>query len=99
MPVIRSSVRNVALLREGVTPQDLNEQFRRSKVTHHYFDRDYNVAVYPMGARLLEKGALPVIALVTGIAGMLILLVALLNFYHLMVGSFLTVSVSSVSGR
>lgn len=79
-----------ALLREGVTPQDLNEQFRRSKVTHHYFDRDYNVAVYPMGARLLEKGALPVIALVTGIAGMLILLVALLNFYHLMVGSFLT---------
>ena len=59
-------------------------------MTHHYFDRDYNVAVYPMGARLLEKGALPVIALVTGIAGMLILLVALLNFYHLMVGSFLT---------
>lgn len=79
-----------ALLREGVTPEQLDERFRKVKQTHHYFVTDYVVRAYPMGAAFVERGDLRVMAWITMVAGVLILLVALLNFFHLLVGSFLT---------
>lgn len=79
-----------ALLREGVTPKQLDERFRKVKQTHHYFITDYVVRAYPMGAAFVERGDLRVMAWITMAAGVLILLVALLNFFHLLIGSFLT---------
>lgn len=79
-----------ALLREGVTPEQLDERFRKVKQTHHYFITDYVVRAYPMGAAFVERGDLRVMAWITMAAGVLILLVALLNFFHLLIGSFLT---------
>lgn len=79
-----------ALLREGVTPEQLDERFRKVKQTHHYFVTDYVVRAYPMGAAFVERGDLRVMAWITMAAGVLILLVALLNFFHLLIGSFLT---------
>lgn len=79
-----------ALLRKGFTPDQLNEWFYRSKQTHRVQDTNFAVEAHPMGDRDWNGGLLRTMVWTTMVAGVLILLVALLNFFHLLVGSFLT---------
>lgn len=79
-----------ALLRKGFTPEQLNEWFYRSKQTHRMHDTSFAVEAHPMGDRGWNGGLLRTMVWTTMVAGVLILLVALLNFFHLLVGSFLT---------
>lgn len=79
-----------ALLRKGFTPEQLNEWFYRSKQTHRMHDTSFAVEAHPMGDRDWNGGLLRTMVWTTMVAGVLILLVALLNFFHLLAGSFLT---------
>lgn len=79
-----------ALLRKGFTPEQLNEWLYRSKQTHRMHDTSFAVEAHPMGDRGWNGGLLRTMVWTTMVAGVLILLVALLNFFHLLVGSFLT---------
>lgn len=79
-----------ALLREGFTPERLNDWFCHHKQLHRVYDTNFAVEAHPMGSMCWNRGLLRTMVWTTLAAGVLILLVALLNFFHLLTGSFLT---------
>lgn len=63
---------------------------RRQLVCEVLGSREYTVCAYPFGNGLWENGPAPYFAGITLVAGILVLLVGLLNFFHFGIGSFFT---------
>lgn len=63
---------------------------RRQLVCEVLGRREYTVCAYPFGNGLWENGPAPYFAGITLVAGILVLLVGLLNFFHFGIGSFFT---------
>ncbi|MDD3038582.1 ABC transporter permease [Bacteroides sp.] len=78
-----------ALLRQGQTAKDLDERFRKANVTYPMFGRDYDVTASLIGENIQSATLNTVFSSITSIVGLLILLVALLNFFHFQVGSII----------
>lgn len=66
---------------------DLEQQFSRRNYTYKLYDTDYSVVASNIGKQLQNKNT-DVLAWTTGIIGLLILLVGLINFFHFLIGSF-----------
>ena len=82
-----SGSRNYILLSPHATVTNLEEQFGKRNYTYALYNEKYIVTAHPIGDRPQKKGAF-VLGWITGIIGMLILLVGLINFFHFLVGSF-----------
>lgn len=77
-----------ALLKEGQTAKNLEERYRKVKLTHRMFDKDNDVVASPIGKEVGRSSSMATIfGLTTSIVGILILLVSLLNFFHFQIGS------------
>lgn len=77
-----------ALLKEGQTAKNLEERYRKAKLTHRMFDKDNDVVASPIGKEIGRSSSMATIfGLTTSIVGILILLVSLLNFFHFQIGS------------
>lgn len=78
-----------ALLREGDTAAKLDKRYKKANATLHFFNDDWQVTVSPIGEKAECADMVNTLALITGIVGMLILVVALLNFFHFQIGSII----------
>ena len=88
-----------ALLREGFTPEQLNEWFYRSKQTHRMHDTSFAVEAHPMGDRSWNGGLLRTMVWTTMVAGVLICWWPCSISFICSWGLFLLVCVNSVSGE
>ena len=75
------------LLSPHATVADLKEQFGKQNYTYTLYNEKYAVTAHHIGYRSQKKGEFA-LGWITGIVGMLILLVGLMNFFHFLVGSF-----------
>lgn len=82
-----SGATTYVLLSSQTTCATLEGQFSKRNYTHTLYDRPYIVTAAPIGTQL-KKGVAAYLAWVTGIVGILILLVGLINFFHFLIGSF-----------
>ena len=91
-----------ALLKKDVKMKDFFQNLKDNHFTMNLWGRDWNVCAIPLGKSILESDGLMMTANITAIAGFLILLVGLLNFFHFLTGSYLTrireYSLRSVNG-
>lgn len=78
-----------ALLNENYSAQQLNEAFNQAKYTFRMFGGDNTICSRPLGKDFNNSQIANMMALITAIVGLLILLAASLNFFHLQTGSFL----------
>lgn len=78
-----------ALLWEGHTAKELEMLFSKAQFTHEMFNTDCDLAVSPIGKKADCSSVVMVFGLITGIVGILILLVSLLNFFHFQIGSII----------
>ena len=78
-----------AFLEEGYTADDLKETFQTADYRFKYFGEEYPVLAKPLGKDHRRSEMAGIMALVTGMVGLLILLAASLNFFHFQTGSFL----------
>lgn len=78
-----------ALLRERQTTKDLEEIYRKAKLTHRMFKQDSTVVASPIGKEAACADMVMAFSLTTSIVGVLILVVSLLNFFHIQVGSII----------
>ncbi len=62
-------------------PKDLNQVYRKSNVTHRMFNCDYDLIVSPIGKSNGNSDMITIFSSITSIVAVLILLVALLNFF------------------
>ena len=70
--------------------QELNESdIERSNVTHRMFNCDYDLIVSPIGKSNGNSDMITIFSSITSIVAVLILLVALLNFFHFQIGSII----------
>lgn len=65
----------------------LEQQIAKRNYSYTLYNQNYSVVANYLGDRSEKKGAF-VLGWTTGIVGMLILLVGLINFFHFLVGSF-----------
>lgn len=77
------------LLWKGRTVEDLEKQYQKVKFTYQMFGQDCDVLVSPIGKEADSSNIVMVFSLTTGIVGILILLVSLLNFFHFQIGSII----------
>ena len=91
-----------ALLKKDVKQKEFSQKLRDKQLTMNLWDRDWNVCANPLGKVILDTSGIKLTAGITAIAGILILLVGLLNFFHFLTGSYLTrireYSLRSVNG-
>ena len=91
-----------ALLKKDVKMKNFCQELRDKHLTMNVWNSDWNVCANPLGKSILEISGLMMTANITAIAGFLILLVGLLNFFHFLTGSYLTrireYSLRSVNG-
>ena len=91
-----------ALLKKDVKMKDFFQNLKDNHFTTNLWGSDWNVCAIPLGKSILESDGLMMTANITAIAGFLILLVGLLNFFHFLTGSYLTrireYSLRSVNG-
>ena len=78
-----------AFLEEGYTADDLKENFQTADFRFKSFGMNHPVLAKPLGKDHRESEMAGIMALVTGMVGLLILLAASLNFFHFQTGSFL----------
>lgn len=78
-----------ALLHKGKTIEDFENAIKKSGFRYSLFTDNDQIKVMPIGQRESIQSVTFIFGLVTGIAGILILLIGLLNFYHFQTGSFL----------
>ena len=78
-----------AFLAEGYTTDDLKETFQTADYRFKSFGENHPVLAKPLGKDHSLSEIAGIMALVTGMVGLLILLAASLNFFHFQTGSFL----------
>ena len=78
-----------ALLKEGCTLKDLEEEIRQSQLTIPLFGEENQIQVSSIGNRKDITDVTMMFSLITSIMGILVLLAGLLNFYHFQLGCFL----------
>ena len=78
-----------ALLKKGQTEKQLEQQFRSSNYLYSFFNRECPVCAVPMGMDKNFTLVTTIMSLIVSIIGLLILLVASLNFFHFQTGNFL----------
>lgn len=78
-----------ALLWKGQTAKELEMLYSKAQFTHRMFNQDCNIAASPIGKEANCSSLVMVFSLITGIVGILILLVSLLNFFHFQIGSII----------
>ena len=83
-----TGVRTYVLLPLNTGITKLEQQFAKRDYTCTVDNETYLVTAHNIGEMLQKKGAF-VLGWVTGIVGLLILLVGLINFFHFLIGSFL----------
>lgn len=79
--------RTYVLLSPHTTIADLEQQFARRNYTYKLYDTDYSIVASNIGSPLQNKNT-TISAWTTGIIGLLILSVGLINFFHFLIGSF-----------
>ena len=88
----RASGMTYALLSEGIKPEAFCRELNARKLEGEYFREKENIVAFPF-SELFWKGKdaiAPYFALTTLIAGVLMLMVGMLNFFHFLTGSFVT---------
>ena len=83
-----TGAKNYALLSPYADVSVLEKHFTNRGYVYRLYDADYIVTAYLINHQPQKKGAF-VLGWVTGIVGLLILLVGLINFFHFLIGSFL----------
>ena len=83
-----TGARTYVLLSPQVGITGLEKQFSKRDYTYSLYNETYTVVARYIGDRSQEKG-IYILGWVTGIVGILILLVGLINFFHFLIGSFL----------
>lgn len=78
-----------ALLKEGYTPEQLNQSMADRNFTIHMFGEEIPVVTDAIGSGKQSELMGMFIGVITSIVAFLILLVASLNFFHFQTGSFL----------
>ena len=79
-----------ALLKEGVPTEEFIRKTNARKQEYNFFGRDQYSFARPYDQLFWENSPAPYFAMTTLVAGLLILLVGMLNFFHFMVGSYIT---------
>ena len=91
-----------ALLKEGTDIQAFIDKLKEKKLTMNMWNQDMEIMAEPMGKTFKESAGMKLMASITTIAGFLILLVGMLNFFHFLTGSYMTrireYSLRSVNG-
>jgi len=91
-----------ALLKKDVKQKEFSQKLRDKKLTMNLWGSDWNVCANPLGEVIIKTSGISTTANITAIAGILTLLVGLLNFFHFLTGSYLTrireYSLRSVNG-
>lgn len=82
-----TGARNYVLLSPHTTTSELKEQFDKRNYTYTLYNEKYVITAHHITERSQKKGAF-VLGWITGIVGILILSVGLINFFHFLVGSF-----------
>ena len=86
-----SGSQTYALVPEGRPVNEFIESLNRKQLACEVLrSREYTACAYPFGDGLWESGPAPYFAGITLAAGILVLLVGLLNFFHFGIGSFFT---------
>lgn len=79
---------NYVLLAPHADISALKKHFADRNYVYRLYDTDYTVTAHPINHQPQKQGA-SILGWVTGIVGLLILLVGLINFFHFLIGSFL----------
>ncbi|MBQ8521522.1 MAG: ABC transporter permease [Bacteroides sp.] len=79
-----------ALLQEGVKKENFCRELKAGKLEVEYFREKQQIVAYPFGDLFWEESPAPYLAGITMTAGVLMLLVGMLNFFHFLTGSFVT---------
>ena len=79
-----------ALLSEGVSQETLCHEVKERNVKAMYFNEEQSIVALPFGKLFWERTENTLAPLIVTIAGVLILLVGMLNFFHFLTGSFVT---------
>lgn len=75
---------------EGQSAQQWSAELEKRGLTIRLFDHEEQIQGGYLGKMLWEHGPVPYFGTITLVAGVLVLLVGLLNFFHFVVGAFLT---------
>ena len=79
-----------ALLQEGISREAFCQEVQERKLEGSYFGENEKIIALPYDELFWQNSEAPYFALITLIAGVLILLVGMLNFFHFLTGSFVT---------
>ena len=79
-----------ALLSEGVSQETLCHEVKERNISAIYFNEEQSIVALPFGKLFWERTQNTLSPLIVTIAGVLILLVGMLNFFHFLTGSFVT---------
>lgn len=85
----RTGARTYTLIHDDKELSRLVEEVSKRKLVYHIFGRDASLRFEKFGAWLWKDNAASSICYITLVAGILVLLVGLLNFLHFIIGSFL----------
>ncbi len=91
-----------ALLKKDVKMKDFFQTLKDNHLTVNLWGNDWDICANPLGEVIIKTSGISITANVAFVAGILILLVGLLNFFHFLTGSYLTrireYSLRSVNG-
>ena len=91
-----------ALLKKDVKMKDFFQTLKDNHLTVNLWGNDWDICANPLGEVIIKASGILITANVAFVAGILILLVGLLNFFHFLTGSYLTrireYSLRSVNG-
>ena len=79
-----------ALLKEGVSAQEFIQKINALKQEYKFFRDPLYLTAHPFGELFWKESPASYLAISTTIAGILILLVGMLNFFHFLTGSYIT---------
>lgn len=79
-----------ALLKEGVSVQEFIQKINALKQEYNFFREALYLTAHPFGELFWKESSASYLAISTTIAGILILLVGMLNFFHFLTGSYIT---------
>ena len=79
-----------ALLEEGVSPDEFSRKLNERKLEVETFKEKQHIVSFPFKDLFWKMSTAKYMALTTLIAGVLMLLVGMLNFFHFLIGSFVT---------
>ena len=85
----QTGVNTYGLLRKGQTTKELNELYRKNNAVYCTPDHNYNIVASPIGRNASFYTKVIDYSLKINMIGILILIVALLNFFHLQIGSII----------